>query len=181
MNQYEQFQQQQGIQQSQPYPNQQSLTTSQEGALDWNSNIVKESAFILLPDGDYDFIVNSFDREHYEGGDNLSACNVAVLNIRIDTNLHPDGYVIIKHRLFLHTKTEWALSAFFRAIGQKKKDAPLQMNWNLVPGSKGRLRLGKKIYKDNEYNEIKKFYPADEQQPQPYTPQTTAGFTPGQF
>lgn len=171
MNQYEQFQQQQGM-----------APTQSDGALDWNSNIAKESEFILLPNGDYDFVVNSFDREHYEGGDNISACNVAVLNIRIDTNLHPDGYVIIKHKLFLHTKSEWALSAFFRSIGQKKKGEKVQMNWNQVPGSRGRLKLGKKVYKDNEYNEIKKFYPADEQQPQqPYTPQATAGFTPGQF
>ena len=170
MNQYEEFQKQQG-----------STPVQQGGALDWDSNISKESEFILLPDGDYDFTINSFDREHYEGGENISACNVAVLNIKLDTNLHPDGYVIIKHRLFLHTKSEWALSAFFRAIGQKKKNEPLRMNWSQVPGSRGRLKLGHKLYNGNEYNDVKKFYPADEVTQMPYTPQSAAGFTPGKF
>lgn len=149
---------------------------AQESELDWNSSISKESDFIVLPDGDYDFVVESYGRERYNGGDNFPACNVAVLNVRVNTNLSEKGFVVVKHRLMLHTKTEWALSQFFTAIGQKKKGEALLMNWNSVPGSKGRLKLGHKTYKDNEYNEIKKFYSKEDSQSQ-----QTSTFQPGKF
>ena len=32
------------------------------------------------------------------------------------------------------------------------------MNWALVPGSKGRAKIGTRIYEGKEYNEIKRFY-----------------------
>lgn len=131
----------------------------QEHELGWDDEISKENEFILLEPGDYNFTVESFERIRYSGSDRMPACNSAELNVRIDTG---KDAVYIKHRLFLHQKTEWALSAFFRSIGQKKKDEPLRMNWNLVPGSKGRCKVGRKTYNGNEYNEIKKFYPADE-------------------
>lgn len=152
----------------------------QNQELGWDAEIRKESEFILLEPGDYDFIVESFERSRYEGSTKMSACNCADLSLRIDT---ANGPVTIKHKLFLHQKTEWALSAFFRCIGQKKKDEPLRMNWNAVPGSKGRCKIGHKNYNDNEYNEIKKFYPADEvtpgmQQPQGYAQQTAPQYNP---
>lgn len=90
----------------------------QERELSWDDEISKENEYVLLDDGVYDFVVESFERTRYEGGTNIPACNCAVLNIRINS---PKGAAIIKHRLMLHSKTEWALSAFFRSIGQKRK------------------------------------------------------------
>ena len=141
--------------------------------LDWNDTIEKDSSdFITLPEGDYDFMVESFDRARHNGSDNLPPCNKAILKIRIDD---PAGTVIVTHNLFLHTKVEGLISAFFSSIGQKKKGEQLRMNWALVPGSRGRLKLGiRKYQKDGEdrtINEIKKFYPKE----------VTPSFTPGKF
>lgn len=141
----------------------------QERELGWDDNISKdEDEFIVLPDGDYDFMVESVTRARHEASTKLPACNQAIVNIRIET---PQGKVVIKHNLFLHTKMEGMLSAFFASIGQKKKGEPLRMNWQLVSGSTGRCKLGHKIYNDNTYNEIKRFYPAA----------NTGGYVPGQF
>ena len=96
----------------------------QNQELGWDAEIRKESEIILLEPGDYDFIVESFERSRYEGSTKMPACNCADLSLRIDT---ANGPVTIKHKLFLHQKTEWALSAFFRCIGQKKKDEPFRM------------------------------------------------------
>lgn len=137
----------------------------QERALDWDDEISREDEFILLPDGDYDFTVESLERTEFAGSANMPACPCAVLNIRINS---PEGTVSIKHRLMLHPRTEWALCAFFRSIGQKKKGEAMCMRWNLVPGSKGRCKIGKRTYNGNEYNEIKRFYPADEVAPSNY-------------
>ncbi len=144
-----------------------------ERELDWNDTIEKDSSdFITLPEGDYDFMVESFDRARHNGSDNLPPCNKAILKIRIDD---PAGTVIVTHNLFLHTKVEGLISAFFSSIGQKKKGDQLRMNWALVPGARGRLKLGiRKYQKDGEdrtINEIKKFYPKE----------VTPSFTPGKF
>lgn len=136
-----------------------------ERELGWDDEIEKDSSdFVLLPEGDYDFVVESFERGRHNGSEKLPACNKAMLKLRIDT---PDGTALINHNLFLHTKTEGMISAFFTSIGQKKKGEKIKMNWNAVIGAKGRCKVG--IYEwtgtDGEKrqgNDIKKFYPFEE-------------------
>lgn len=140
----------------------------QNRALDWNDEITKDSDFILLPEGEYNFKVVNFERAWYEGGEKLPACNKAIITIRVDDQ------VAIKENFFLTTRTEGMLSAFFTSIGQKKKGEPLRMNWNKVIGSTGKIKLGIKTYNGNEYNEVKKWLSLDE-------PKATGGFTPGAF
>lgn len=135
-----------------------------ERSFEWDDIIIKDAAdFILLPEGDYNFTVESFERGRHQGSDKLPACNKAILTLRIDS---AEGTVKITHNLFLHSKTEGLLSAFFSCIGQKKKGEPLKMNWMQVPGASGRCRIGIHTYtKDGEErknNDIKRFYPKEE-------------------
>lgn len=134
-----------------------------ERELGWDDTIQKEaSVFEPLPEGDYEFVVESFDRGRHAGSEKLPPCNKAVLKLRV---MSADGReVTVTHNLFLHTITEGMLSAFFESIGQKKKGEPLRMNWQMVPGAKGRLRLGVHKYtnKDGQErtsNDVKRFYP----------------------
>ena len=90
-----------------------------ERELGWDDEIEKDgSDYVLLPEGDYDFTVESFERGRHNGSEKLPPCNKAMLKLRIDAT---EGTALINHNLFLHTKTEGMLSAFFTAIGQKKK------------------------------------------------------------
>ena len=135
-----------------------------ERGFEWDDTITKDAGeFILLPEGDYNFIVESFERGRHPGSEKLPACNKAILTLRIDA---PEGTVKITHNLFLHTKTEGMLSAFFSSIGQKKKGEPLKMNWGYVPGSSGKCKVGIHTYtKDGEERkntDIKRFYPKEE-------------------
>lgn len=139
-------------------------TNTTEREFQWDDTITKDAAdFVLLPEGDYNFTVESFERGRHAGSDKLPACNKAILTIRIDA---PEGTARITHNLFLHSKTEGLLSAFFSGIGQKKKGEPLKMNWTQVPGSTGKCKIGIHSYmKDGEErknNEIKRFYPKEE-------------------
>lgn len=147
-------------------------TENQGRELGWDDTIQKDSNdFITLPEGDYDFTVESYDRGRHNGSEKLPPCNKAILKIRVEGS---EGEVTVTHNLFLHTITEGMLSAFFASIGQKKKGEPLRMNWGTVPGSKGRLKLSVRTYeKDGEtrkINEIKRFYPKEEGQPPRFTP-----------
>lgn len=153
-----------------------------ERELGWDDEIEKESDFILLPEGDYRFTVTGFERARHEGSEKLPPCNKAVLSLKINTS---EGDVTIKHNLFLHTKTEGMLSAFFCAIGQKKHGEKLRMNWQAVIGATGRCKIGIRKWKgtdgvDRENNEIKKFYdPEDTPAAKPV--QGGGVFTPGKF
>ena len=127
-----------------------------ERELSWNDQITTDAEFVLLPAGLYYFTVDSFERARHtpnpQNPGKLPPCNKAIVKINISAN---EGDTTLRHNLFLHTSTEGMLSAFFGAIGQKKKGEPLQMNWNLVPGAVGVCKVGIKTYNDNQYNEVK--------------------------
>ena len=127
----------------------------------WEEEISQDSQFVLLPDGDYDFMVTGFERARYKGGDKIPACNMAKLAIDITV---PGGEsVTINHQMMLYTTLEWKLCEFFLGIGLRKKGEPLRMPWNQVIGRRGRCKIGIRKYDGKEYNEIKKFYdPADQ-------------------
>lgn len=128
--------------------------TEVEAELDWDSEIEKDNEFILLQEGEYNYEVVGFERARYNGGEKLPPCNQAKLKIQIDS---PKGTAIIYQNLFLHSKCEGTLSSFFCSIGQKKHGEKLKMDWSKVIGSKGRAKIGTKVYNEKTYNEIKTF------------------------
>lgn len=129
----------------------------------WNDEIENDgSDFVVLPEGDYDFEVTAFERGRHNGSEKLPPCNKAILSIKVTA---PDGQsTTIKHNLFLHSKTEGMLCAFFTAIGQRRKGEKISMNWNIVVGARGRCKVGVHKWKnsntgaDIESNNILKFY-----------------------
>lgn len=135
-----------------------------ERELGWDDTIQQDSAdFILLPEGLYNFVVKGFERgRHMPNPQNpgkLPACNKATVFIGVTT---AEGEAVLKHNLFLHSSTEGMLSAFFAAIGQKKKGEPLKMNWQTIIGSRGVCKVGMRTYNGNQYNEVKAMlYPED--------------------
>lgn len=181
-----------------------------ERELGWDDEIEESGPeFVLLPEGEYNFTVEKFERSRHQGSANLPPCNMAILTLKINGGEHGEATVI--HRLFLHSKTEGFLSRFFESIGQKKEGERIRMNWNAVFGAKGRCKLEINTYmkdgQERKNNQIKSFLPYSEylkhagsgqirtplQQPlptdqtiqQPFPtntpPQQQGGFVPGQF
>ena len=153
-------------------------TTERE--LGWEDEIENDGKdYLDLPDGDYDFVVTSMDRERHAGSDKLPPCNKAVVFLKIDGGTL--GETTIKHNLFLHTKTEGLLCAFFTGIGQRQHGEKLKMDWGRVVGSTGRLKLGHRTFQGDDgpvtVMDVKKFYePTDTA---PAAPQ--GSYTPGAF
>ncbi len=145
----------------------------------WDGVIEKDSPdYVLQPEGDYDFEAIEFERARHPGSEKLPACNKAIIHIKVESAL---GVTLIRHNLFLHSRTEGMLCAFFKSIGQRKKDEKATMNWNAVPGSKGRAKVGIRKYtnddgKEIELNEIKKFY-----DPAETVPAASKTFEAGRF
>ena len=132
-----------------------------ERELGWDDEISRESDFTIIPEGDYDFTVTGFERGRHDGSEKLPPCNMAIVTLAVTL---PDGSTAnLRHRLFLHSRCEGLLSAFFTGIGLKRKGEPLRMNWNAVPGAHGRCKITVRNWKgkngeDMQSNDIKKFY-----------------------
>lgn len=132
--------------------------------LDWNDAIEDDGQeFVLLEEGDYNFIVRDFERGRFPGSAKLPACNKATLTLEVDTR---DGCAIVKHDLILCRNLEWRISSFFRAIGQKKHGERLVMDWNKVVGAQGRARFKPRTYinrdgEERQTNDLDRFYDYD--------------------
>lgn len=169
--------------------------------LSWDAEIENEGQeFVVAEPGDYDFIVTGFERARFNGSEKMPACNQARLSIKL---LIPGGgECVVKHNLFLHSKSEWKLCQFFTAIGQRKKGQKAGMNWNAVIGAGGRCKVTKRSYKHKTSgaemwsNDIEKFYEPDtiadqglpftvptqlNSQPPQGVQQTMGGYTAGKF
>lgn len=127
--------------------------------LDWNDSVEKGASYILLPEGDYDFVIESFERGRFEGSDKAPACPRAELKVRVET---PEGICIMNESLLLYDRMQWKLAEFFLSIGAEEVDGRVKMNWNLVPRATGRatveIRPGVKD-PTKKYNHVKKFLP----------------------
>lgn len=112
------------------------------GELDWGATIEddgKELEFVLLPEGDYNFVVSNMTRARSKGSAKLPSCNMAKLTLDFTTE---DGKTAhITDNLLLHASCEWKLSSFFRSIGLKKHGEKLVMQWDKVVGSEGRAHI----------------------------------------
>lgn len=144
------------------------MSNEMEREFGWDDVIENDgNEFVILPEGDYDFEVTGFERARHAGSEKLPPCNKAVVSIKI---VAADGKsTTIKHNLFLHSKTEGMLCAFFVAIGQRKKGEKLTMNWNAVTGSRGRCKIKIRNWTSNngnemQSNEIARFYEAEDGQ-----------------
>ena len=172
--------------------------------LGWDAEIENEDGFLVAENGDYDFVVKGFERARFAGSKKMPPCNQAKLSIKLEIP-GESGECIVKHNLFLHSKTEWKLCQFFTAIGQRQKGQRVSMNWNAVPGARGRCRVSKRSYEKDKKtywtNDIEEFYAPEQNSGLPYRtdnlpqqqtyqqppqqsyqqPAQQGGYTPGKF
>ena len=128
------------------------METNKNLFLDWDDAIETDgNEFVLLPEGDYNFLVTGFERGRFPGGPKVPACNKAMITVQVTT---AEGIATVKFDLLLYRSLEWRISSFFRCIGQKKHGEKLTMDWNKVVGSIGRAHFKQRTY-TNQYGEEK--------------------------
>ena len=128
--------------------------------LDWSDDILNEPAAPKVPEGEYDFIVDHFERAKVGGDGPYAGKNMAVVYCNICT----DGDPQLKTNLILHTRMQWKLAQFFISIGlmENKEDAQLRMDWNAIGGLRGRCKVEEKPNYNNKsktHSEITEFLP----------------------
>ena len=126
--------------------------------MDWDDEVAVNK-YTLLPEGDYDFVVESFERGRYEGGDKVPPCKRALLKIRVDA---PEGTTVMTESLFLYKGMEWKLAEFFLSLGAEEVNGHVKMNWQMVPQATGRARIevtSDRKDPEKKYNHVKNYLP----------------------
>lgn len=140
------------------------MSENEERVLGWDDEISNDDqgGFEVVPPGTYPFeIVNLRRGQHQPSSSGkLPACPKAELTVR----LYPQNgdYADVKHNLFLHSRCEGMLCAFFLSIGHRKHGEPLRPDWARVIGSRGWCKVAIRDWtsKDGEKrqsNDIKAF------------------------
>lgn len=135
--------------------------------LEWDEEVKKGSEFIVLPEGIYNFRVESFEPGKSKGTGNIPPCKMAIIKIRI---FNGEQSTLVTEYFTLWSTLEWKISEFFESIGVKEVNGKFPQKWKEAPGSTGRCNVIVEKYKDNEYNKISKFLPPERKK-----------FTAGQF
>jgi len=128
--------------------------------LDWDSEVENDgqgSKFRLLPDGEYRFGVIELKKSASKNPD-LDHCPIAVLTLALFAREDIDyktELTRIEDNLVLHSKCEWKLCEFFRAIGDRKHGQKFKPNWSEVPGSSGRCKIKTDTFEKRDKTEGK--------------------------
>lgn len=128
----------------------------------WDDEIQNDgSDFEPIPEGDYDFTIEKWERSRSKGEGKLPPCNMAIVYFTVHDR---DRDVTIRENFILHEKMEWKLSELFRSVGLKKENEKIKMNWSALPGLTGRAQIGLQPGikdPDKKFNCIKKLYPKE--------------------
>lgn len=127
--------------------------------LGWDDEIEKGADYVLLPEGKYDFTIESFERGRFEGSDKAPACPRAELKVKVET---PEGVCLMNESLLLYDRMQWKLAEFFLSIGAEEVNGKVKMNWNIVPRATGRAIIEQRADRkdpNKKYNHVKKFLP----------------------
>ncbi len=129
-------------------------------AMKWEDNYAEKGAdYVLLPEGEYDFVIESFERGWFDGSDKAPACPRAELKVKVET---PEGISVMNESILLYDRMQWKIAEFFLSIGAKEVEGRVDVNWNAVPRSTGRAIVEIRPDRNDpskKYNHVKKFLP----------------------
>lgn len=147
-------------------------------ALDYEGEFeAKDEEFEVIPEGTYEFEVETVERGQYNGGAKMGPCPIANVRSRIVGGEY-DGRVFFCN-LYLNTRVSWKVKQFFVCVGLHPEDAPkeqkVKMDWSHAVGRRGHVKLGVREYNGREYTDVQEWL-------KPSSVQTvTSALVPGKF
>ncbi len=135
--------------------------------LDWDSTIDQDESqgFVLLPEGDYNFTVDRFERSCV-GSDSEKYAGMKMAIVYLNIQAPGSEDVQLKENFILHSNFAWKIGSLLVAVGLKKKGEEISGNyWQRLPGSKGRCKIVQNPSKNNpdkKFNNIQTFYAPDD-------------------
>lgn len=74
--------------------------------LGWDDEIEKGADYVLLPEGEYDFTIESFERGRFEGSDKVPACPRAELKVKVEA---PEGMCLMNEKEVREARGPWTV------------------------------------------------------------------------
>ena len=149
---------------------------------DWDDQIPDDGSesleSVLLPEGNYSFLVVKVEKAYYDGGDKIPSCNMVKLFLRVDGG--ELGTSLCVENVYLYEKMAWKAAQFLRSVGLRKSGEA--MNWRQLLDSEG--QTGRcQIYVDTfegrngekkQTNKVRRYFDPEERAPK-------KGFERGKF
>lgn len=128
----------------------------EEKVYGWDDSYTCEEGgnFVVLPKGEYQFTVKSFERSYYNGNEKSKACPMAKLTLEVDS---AEGKARVTDSLFLKSSAKWRMDSFFRCIGVAKVGQPYVPNWNNIIGMTGKAKIKPREYNGKQYNDVEAY------------------------
>ena len=139
--------------------------------LGYDDVISQDSQFVLLEEGDGDFVIDHFERARHEGSDKIPPCNKVFVYFTVKDCKGNEA--TIREQYILWSTLEWTLSQLFTSVGLKKKGEDLRMDWDRLPGLRGTCRIVHEADRNDPnkiYNRIHTLYPSTGSGPKSWTP-----------
>ena len=134
-------------------------TNDEMEILGWDDEVEEGSPFVLLPEGDYPFVVTNIERGVYEkpvGRESKVPANCPKATVTFELTAPTGETTTLTENFFLYKKMQWKINQFFYSLGaQKDADGTVKMNWGSVLGSKGTAKVVINPYKDKKTGEDK--------------------------
>lgn len=134
--------------------------------LDWDSPIDQdEQQYQVLPEGDYDFIVDHVDKT-YVGDNSEKYAGAKMATVYMNVQAGNGEEVSVRENFILHSNFAWKIGGLLVCVGLKKKGEPISGNyWSKLPGTRGRCKVVQNASKKNpeqKFNNIQTFYAPNE-------------------
>lgn len=137
--------------------------------LGWDETFVDEGSskkYIVLEKGDYPFVVRDFKRGTYKGSAKIPQCPCAEVTLEVQTK---NGTAEVKYNMPLYSTMQWKIANFFLAVGMRKHEDPVVMDFNGAigrhgcgafynrpwTGNDGKEKFSNEVDELYEYNEVR--------------------------
>lgn len=108
----------------------------------WDDEIENdaEMEFVTLPEGDYRFMMQEYEKAIYNGSSTKIGlgCPMVIVKLKIFSD---KGNANVQDRLYMNKNLEWKLSSFFRSLGMKKHGQKFKMDFDAAIGKEGMCHI----------------------------------------
>lgn len=134
--------------------------------LGWDDEVEEGSPFVLLPEGEYPFVVTNLEKGIYEKPANRESkipANAPKATVTIEIQAPTGETTTLTENFYLYKKMQWKINQFFTSIGAlKNAEGKVKMNWGTVLGARGKAKITVNNYtnrdgKEGQNNRIDSF------------------------
>ncbi|MBQ1428356.1 MAG: hypothetical protein IIZ06_01690 [Kiritimatiellae bacterium] len=140
---------------------------SEDRRIDWDYELTDEDTkggaeAVILPDGEYDAVVERLERGQFAGSQNMQAGPMAILTLAVDGGER--GTARPKANVILNQKLAWKLDQLAISCGfwKKGEGKGRRIPWGEIQGRAIRVKLGHRVYQGKTYQEVERFLPPAE-------------------